>query len=120
MSNPEKPVYFKTIEAFRKWLEKNHEKATELWVGYYKKHTGKKGITWSESVDVALCFGWIDSVRKSVNENSYCNRFTPRRPGSNWSNINIAKVKQLTKQGLMHKTGLDAFKKRKTNLPKDK
>lgn len=105
------PVFFKTTAGLRKWFEKNHNKEKELWVGYYKKDSRLKGITWSESVDQALCFGWIDGIRKSIDDKSYTNRFTPRKPGSNWSAININKVKVLTKLGLMKPAGIDAFKK---------
>jgi len=108
-----KPVFFANALAFRKWLEKNYKKEKELWVGYYKKHTGKSNMTWSESVDQALCFGWIDGIRKGIDEESYCNRFTPRKPKSNWSEINIKKVKQLIKDGLMHPAGLELYKNRK-------
>jgi uncharacterized protein YdeI (YjbR/CyaY-like superfamily) len=78
-----KPVFFASPEEFRKWLLKNHKKAKELWVGYYKVGSGKPSITWSESVDQALCFGWIDGVRNSIDDESYCNRFTPRKSTSN-------------------------------------
>jgi uncharacterized protein YdeI (YjbR/CyaY-like superfamily) len=108
-----KPVFFKTPAAFRKWLEKNHDKAKEIYVGFYKKGRGKSGITWPEAVDQALCFGWIDGIRKSLDETSYTNRFTPRKPNSNWSAINIKKIEELTEKGLMHSAGIAAFQKRK-------
>ncbi|NOT47279.1 MAG: bacteriocin-protection protein, partial [Acidobacteria bacterium] len=95
-----------------KWLEKNHDKKTELIVGFYKIGSGRKSIIWPEAVDQALCFGWIDGIRKSIDGESYCNRFTPRKPGSNWSAINIKKVEDLTAAGLMHATGIAAFEKR--------
>lgn len=107
------PVFFKTQKDFRKWLEKNHKKEIELYVGFYKLSSGKKSITWSQAVDEAICFGWIDGIRKSIDKESYCNRFTPRRPDSNWSDINIKKVKELTKKGLMKPAGLEIFNKRK-------
>ncbi len=107
-----KPRFFTTPAAFRSWLEKNHDKKTELIVGFYKVGSGRKSMTWPESVDQALCFGWIDGVRKRIDEISYLNRFTPRKPGSNWSAININKVAELTKQGLMHPAGMAAFEKR--------
>jgi uncharacterized protein YdeI (YjbR/CyaY-like superfamily) len=107
------PLFFPSPTAFRVWLEKNHATATELLVGYYKVGTGRPSLTWSESVDQALCFGWIDGVRRSVDRESYCIRFTPRKPTSTWSAINIRKVKELTKQGLMRPAGLEAFQKRK-------
>ncbi len=92
-----------------KWFEQNHEKEQELIAGYYKTSTGKPSITWSESVDMALCFGWIDGIRRSIDEERYCIRFTPRRPKSSWSAINIAKVEALKKQGLMTPAGLAVF-----------
>ena len=107
-----KPIFFPTPAAFRAWLKKHHKTANELWVGYYRKDAGKPTMTWSESVDEALCFGWIDGVRKKVSDDAYTNRFTPRRPGSNWSAINIAKVKALTKAKRMQKAGLEAFARR--------
>lgn len=109
------PTFFPTQSAFRKWLEKNHEKATELLVGFYKVNSGKQSISWPESVDEALCFGWIDGVRKSIDEESYSIRFTPRKPTSIWSAINIKKVEELTQRRLMHPAGLAAFAKRKEN-----
>src|SRR5688572_10560226 len=82
------PKFFSTPQHFRQWLEKNHDKATELNVGFYKVGSGKPSMTWSESVDQALCFGWIDGVRKSIDDYSYQIRFTPRKPNSNWSAVN--------------------------------
>lgn len=102
-------TFFATATEFRKWLEKNHKKETELIVGFYKVGSGKASITWSQSVDQALCFGWIDGVRKSIDEESYCIRFTPRRNNSIWSVINIKKVEELTKAGLMKPEGEKAF-----------
>jgi uncharacterized protein YdeI (YjbR/CyaY-like superfamily) len=104
-----KPIFFSNEKEFRKWLEKNYDKEKEVLVGYYKVHTGKPSMTWSQSVDQALCFGWIDGVRRSIDEESYCIRFTPRRSTSIWSAINIKKVKELTKAGLMKEAGLKAF-----------
>ncbi|MCO4291647.1 YdeI/OmpD-associated family protein [Solitalea sp. MAHUQ-68] len=106
------PTFFATPADFRKWLEHHHQTETELLVGFYKVDSGKPSITWSESVDQALCFGWIDGVRKSLGKESYTIRFTPRRPSSIWSGINIKKVEELTKQGLMQSAGLAAFEKR--------
>lgn len=108
-----KPIFFANQNLFREWLEANHKTSTELLVGFYKVATKKPSMTWSESVDQALCFGWIDGVRKSIDQDSYCIRFTPRKPTSIWSAINIAKVQKLTKQGLMRSAGNEAFKKRK-------
>ena len=101
--------FFETPAEFRAWLEANHETATELWVGFHKKATGRPSITWPEAVDQALCFGWIDGIRKSVDESSYANRFTPRKARSTWSKVNIEKVAKLTEQGLMMPAGLRAF-----------
>lgn len=106
------PVFFTTPADFRQWLEKHHDKATELLVGFYKTSTGKPSITWPQSVDEALCFGWIDGIRRSLGEESYCIRFTPRKPGSIWSAVNIEKIAQLTAAGRMHPTGLAAYEKR--------
>lgn len=112
-------LFFATPQEFRKWLEENHTTATEVIVGFYKIGTKKPSMTWSESVDQALCFGWIDSVRRSIDKDSYCNRFTPRKPTSIWSAINIKKVEDLTKAGLMKSAGLKAFefkKEEKTSM----
>jgi uncharacterized protein YdeI (YjbR/CyaY-like superfamily) len=108
-----KPVFFATPEQFGAWLEEHHETASELWVGLYKKSSGKPSITWAESVEQALRFGWIDGVRRSLDDESYANRFTPRRPTSNWSRINVAKVEELKKRGLMAPAGLRAYEARK-------
>lgn len=107
------PHFFKTQADFRKWLEKNHKTKTELIVGYHKVDSGLPSMTWSESVDQALCFGWIDGIRRSVDSKSYCIRFTPRKPTSIWSAINIKKIEELTNKGLMKPEGLAIFKKRK-------
>ena len=110
-----KPEFFQTPADFGTWLEKNHATATELWVGFYKKDSGKPSITWPESVDQALCFGWIDGIRKRVDEISYQIRFTPRRRGSIWSAINIKRAKELVRQKQMRPTGLKAFAARIEN-----
>ena len=94
------------------WLEANHATATELWVGYHKKSTGRPSLTWSEAVDEAISFGWIDGVRYSVDADRFTQRFTPRRKGSTWSAVNIAKVRELTAQGRMRPAGLAAFEGR--------
>lgn len=107
------PFFFKTQKDFRKWLEKNHDIQTELWVGFYKKSSEKPSIDWPQSVDEALCFGWIDGIRKSIDEESYKIRFTPRKPRSTWSVVNIKRVGELTKLGLMHSAGIKAFNLRK-------
>ena len=107
--------YFRSPDDFRRWLQKNHATAGELWVGYYKKSSGKASITWPESVDQALCFGWIDGVRKSVDEFSYTIRFTPRRRGSIWSSVNIRRARELSDKGLIQAAGVAAFEARKEN-----
>ncbi len=109
------PIFFPTPADFRKWLQKNHKTETELYVGFYKIATRKKSITWSQAVDQALCFGWIDGVRNSIDKDSYCNRFTPRKKNSNWSEINIKKVEELTKLGLMMPEGQKAYEWRLEN-----
>jgi len=106
---PTKPTFFPTLADFRAWLEAHHDKLREQFVGFHKRDSGKPSITWPESVEVALCFGWIDGVRKSIDETSYMIRFTPRKPTSTWSSINIKLVQQLKKKGLMHTAGLKAF-----------
>ena len=106
------PIFFSDPSLFRKWLEENHQKETEIQVGYYKLSARKPTMTWSESVDQALCFGWIDGIRRSIDHESYTNRFTPRKSNSLWSAINIKKIEVLTKAGLMHPSGLDSFNHR--------
>lgn len=106
-------TFFPNQEDFRKWLEENHQQEKELLVGFYKVGSGKPSMSWSESVDQALCFGWIDGVRKSIDEQSYSIRFTPRKPTSIWSAINIKKMEELTKAGLMTSAGQKAFELRK-------
>ncbi|HEX5219670.1 MAG TPA: YdeI/OmpD-associated family protein [Verrucomicrobiae bacterium] len=101
--------YFKSAADLRAWLEVNHDRATELWLGIYKKDSGKVSITYAEALDEALCFGWIDGVRKRVDELSFTQRFTPRKPTSVWSLINIGHVERLTKAGRMMPSGLKAF-----------
>jgi uncharacterized protein YdeI (YjbR/CyaY-like superfamily) len=106
------PKFFATPEKFRAWLAAHHASAKDLLVGFRKTSTGKASITWPQSVDEALCFGWIDGVRKRVDDASYTIRFTPRRPTSKWSSINVAKIAELTRLGRMHPAGLAAFEKR--------
>jgi uncharacterized protein YdeI (YjbR/CyaY-like superfamily) len=107
-----RPTFFATPSEFRTWLEKHHDDERELWVGFYKKGSGKPSITWPEAVDEALCFGWIDGIRKSVDDESYKNRFTPRKHRSNWSAINIERAKELIALGRMRPAGLKAFEAR--------
>ena len=110
-----KPKFFATLTDWRAWLEEHHANADELWVGFYKRGSGRPSITWPESVDGALCFGWIDGVRYSIDDTSYKIRFTPRKPRSTWSAINIKRVKELIKLESMHPAGLAAFEKRDAN-----
>lgn len=107
-----KPKFFATPEKFREWLEKNHASANELLVGFHKKSSGKKSITYAEALDEALCFGWIDGVKRSLNETSYTQRFTPRRARSIWSLVNVKHVERLKKEGRMHAAGLAAYEQR--------
>ena len=107
-----KPAFFPTPADFRTWLEEHHAGTPELLVGFYKRGSGKPSITWPESVDAALCFGWIDGVRRSLDEDSYTIRFTPRKASSTWSAVNIKRAHELTKLGLMHPAGLQAFERR--------
>ena len=109
------PTFFKTSGHLRRWLEKNHGSATELWVGMYKKASGKIGITYKEALDEALCFGWIDGVRKSVDAEAYVQRFTPRRANSYWSAVNTTRAKELIGAGRMHDAGLAVFERRDTS-----
>jgi uncharacterized protein YdeI (YjbR/CyaY-like superfamily) len=105
-------TFFATPAEFRAWLEAHHNQSTELWVGFHKKGSGLPSMTWPEAVDEALCFGWIDGVRKSLGETSYVIRFTPRKARSTWSAVNIARVKELAAVGRMRPTGLRAFETR--------
>jgi len=107
------PIFFATPAAWRTWLAKNHANSPEQWIGFYKKSSGRPSITWPESVDEALCVGWIDGLRKTIDAESYKIRFTPRRSTSNWSAVNIARVAELTREGRMRPPGLKAFALRK-------
>jgi uncharacterized protein YdeI (YjbR/CyaY-like superfamily) len=105
----ETPAFYATAEEWRAWLEAHHREAREHWVGFHKRVTGRPSMTWSESVDQALCFGWIDGVRKRVDDDRYMIRFTPRKPSSRWSRVNVARVAELEEAGLMRPAGLAAF-----------
>lgn len=107
-----KPVFFPSLSAWRAWLQEHHADAQELWVGLYKRDSGRPSITWPEAVDGALCFGWIDGIRKSLDNISYKIRFTPRKARSVWSAVNVKRATELSTQGLMHSAGLAAFQKR--------
>ncbi|MEZ5009200.1 MAG: YdeI/OmpD-associated family protein [Chitinophagales bacterium] len=108
-----KPMFFTKPAHFRQWLHENHNHATEVWVGYYKKSTKIECIDWPASVQEAVCYGWIDGIRKTIDDKSYKIRFTPRKPDSIWSALNIKYVAALTKEGKMMPAGIKAFKKRK-------
>jgi uncharacterized protein YdeI (YjbR/CyaY-like superfamily) len=112
---PTNVTFFKTPADLRKWFRANAKKSAELWVGFHKKDTGKPSITWPESVDEALCVGWIDGIRKRVDGDSYTIRFTPRRAGSIWSAVNIRRVAALTKEKRMQPAGLEAYAARREN-----
>jgi uncharacterized protein YdeI (YjbR/CyaY-like superfamily) len=112
LSEPE-PIFFSSPQQFYDWLEQNHESEAEVYVGYWKKATGRPSLTWSEAVDQALCFGWIDGRLNRIDDERHMQRFTPRRPNSNWSNINVAKVARLIEEGRMRPPGLAAFERRR-------
>ena len=107
------PTFFETEADFRRWLAAHHESAPELLVGFWKKGTGKPSIDWPQARDQALCFGWIDGVRKSMGDESYTIRFTPRRKGSIWSNVNVARYEALTAEGQMMPAGVRAYEENK-------
>jgi uncharacterized protein YdeI (YjbR/CyaY-like superfamily) len=111
---PERPAtFFDGPEEFEAWLQANHDTATELWMGLYKKHVGERGLTWEQAVIEALCWGWIDSVVQRLDEDSVRQRWTPRKPSSTWSSINIAAVERLTAQGRMKPSGVAAYARRR-------
>src|SRR5690242_16741910 len=113
MPTPTDVCLFETPAALRKWFRANGTTAKELWVGFHRKDSGRKSITWPEAVDEALCVGWIDGIRMRLDETSFTNRFTPRRKGSTWSAVNIARVEALRKKKRMRPAGLAAFAERK-------
>jgi uncharacterized protein YdeI (YjbR/CyaY-like superfamily) len=110
---PRDIVFFQSPGEWRAWLEEHHADAPEVWVGYHRKSTGRPSLTWPQSVDEALCFGWIDGIRKRVDDTRYTIRFTPRRPNSVWSKVNVARVAELTAAGLMRPAGAAAFAARR-------
>jgi uncharacterized protein YdeI (YjbR/CyaY-like superfamily) len=107
-------VFFASGQAMRDWLEANHATADELWVGIYKKGSSKTGVTLPEAQEVAMCFGWVDSMTRRIDDDSYMLRFTPRRPRSNWTPGNVARAEELLAQGLMHEAGIRAFERRRS------
>lgn len=110
----ERPAtFFSGPEEFRAWLEEHHESATELWMGLYKKHVPDRGLTWEQAVPEALCFGWIDSVSQRIDEDAVRHRWTPRKPSSNWSTVNLELVERLTAEGRMRPAGLAAYERRR-------
>ena len=106
------PIFFPSPAEFRKWLKRNHASVRELWVGFHKRATGRPSMTWPQSVDEALCFGWIDGIRKSLDAERYVIRFTPRKPSSIWSAVNTRRANELVKEGRMQPAGAKAFKAR--------
>jgi uncharacterized protein YdeI (YjbR/CyaY-like superfamily) len=106
------PRYFRSPSTFRDWLERHHATAGELLVGFHKRHTTRPSLTWPQSVDEALCFGWIDGVRRRVDDERYTIRFTPRRAGSTWSAVNLKRIRALIEEGRMRPAGLNAFQTR--------
>jgi uncharacterized protein YdeI (YjbR/CyaY-like superfamily) len=107
------PIYFESAAEFRAWLEEHHATATEVWLGQWKKATGRQTVSWAEAVDEALCFGWIDGLLRRVDDERHMQRFTPRKPTSNWSAVNIANVERLRAEGRMHPAGEAAFARRR-------
>jgi uncharacterized protein YdeI (YjbR/CyaY-like superfamily) len=108
-----KPIFFSSPDEFYEWLEQHHETEQEVYVGYWKKATGKPSLTWSQAVDQALCFGWIDGRLNRIDDERHMQRFTPRRPNSNWSNVNVEKVERLKREGRMRPAGLAAYERRR-------
>jgi uncharacterized protein YdeI (YjbR/CyaY-like superfamily) len=104
--------FFRSVSELRRWLEKNHSKSDELWIGFYRKDSGKGGITYAEALDEALCYGWIDGIRKKLDTDSFTTRFTPRKPRSIWSNVNIAHIERLTREGRMMPPGIAAYERK--------
>jgi uncharacterized protein YdeI (YjbR/CyaY-like superfamily) len=108
-----KPRFFTHPDEFRAWLEAHHDTEREIFVGFYKKHTGRPTLTWEETVREALCFGWIDGLTRRIDADAYCIRFTPRNPRSNWSAVNVRHVEELLRAGRMHPAGIAAFEARR-------
>jgi uncharacterized protein YdeI (YjbR/CyaY-like superfamily) len=106
-------IFFASAGEWRGWLEEHHATASEVWIGYWKKHTGKATLVWSDAVDEALCFGWIDGQIRRIDDERHAQRFTPRKPGSNWSKVNVEKVARLTEEGRMRPAGRAAFEARR-------
>jgi len=113
VTGPDTAIFFESPEELRRWLEEHHDRATEVWVGMHRKSTGQPSIAWADVVDEALCFGWIDGVRKSIDPERFATRLTPRRRGSTWSAVNIRRVAELSASGRMRPSGLAAFEARR-------
>lgn len=111
-------LFFSTPSELREWFQENHLKEQQVWIGFYNKKSGRKSITWKETVDEALCFGWIDGIRKKLDDHSYSNRLTPRRKKSNWSDVNIARIEELIELGLVTETGKHTYYNRDTSKQK--
>ena len=109
---------FKSAAEFRTWLEKNHDRVTELWLGFYNQRSGKKSITYREALEEALCYGWIDGVRKSVDQSTYMQRFTPRKTKSYWSAVNCRRFEELSALGRVAAAGMKAFERRTSDSGK--
>ena len=107
--NTDKLRFFRTSAQLRKWLDKNHDRETELWIGFHRTDSGKGGITYAQALDEALCYGWIDGIRKKLDETSFTTRFTPRKKNSIWSNVNVRHIERLTRDGRMMPPGIAAF-----------
>jgi uncharacterized protein YdeI (YjbR/CyaY-like superfamily) len=107
------PIFFASPEEWRAWLEEHHATETEVWMGLWKKHTGRPTVAWSDAVDQALCFGWIDTLVRRIDDERHMQRFVPRKPGSNWSKINVEKIARLTEAGLMRPAGIAAWEARR-------
>jgi uncharacterized protein YdeI (YjbR/CyaY-like superfamily) len=118
LPKPQNVVFFESPAELRAWFEANHEAATELWLGYHRKRTGRPSVTWQQVVDQELCFGWIDSVRYSLGDDRSAQRITPRRKGSVWSAVNIKRFEELDQMGLVHPNGRAAFEKRDEARPR--
>ena len=113
-------IFFETSSDWRKWLQDNHDKSPGIWLVFYKKESGKTSLTYEESVEEALCYGWIDSVIKKIDEKSYMRKFTPRKDGSNWSDLNKKRVEKLIKEGRMTEIGMAKIEIAKQNGEWDK
>jgi len=106
--------FFRTPQELRSWFESHHADASELWVGFFKAHTGRTGVVYPEAVDAALCFGWIDTTVRRIDDDRYANRFTPRRAESQWSEVNLRRFAELDREGRVHPAGRRAFERRPT------